>query len=186
MKKRNIILLLILLILLSFSVMKYSVYINKKKIYNEDFWIDFAINHKNYNLHLKEKDFNLKDFKDYINLNNPKFEIDFSKKDNFKKLNFNIKRIKDSIYIYDYGFDNLDKVYVVKNISFLNSLFVKGDLVLYKNIIYPFGNKITYDSIPLPPPAIPDNILDSIKELDSLDRMKFLDNYKDLGSGKLN
>ena len=172
----------ILIVLISFSTYlfyKYNHYMKKQKSYELPF----------FSLPLKEyiQNFNKQP---QIKLN---FET-FLKSDKIasdygiwmKDMNYNIIKLNDTIYIYDFGFDNKDdklkERYFPKGITFLNSFFKKGDVILSKQNVNNIRNKDSNqlkvwgldDSIPPPPRPLPKNLLDSIKNWDDARKDKFI------------
>ncbi len=94
-------------------------------------------------------------FESYIK-NEPKFVQLYEK---FVKLNFGFIYINDSILIYEYGYDHKDDhgllLYSGRNVGFLKSFFIKGDIQFLK---LPKTNLNSLDieaDKPKPPPFPP-------------------------------
>ena len=122
------------------------------------------------NCHFLFVDVHLK-LKDNPQLTKEDFEKEFQSKPSyyeyhmFKKIKYNTFIKNDSLFIYEFGFDGKDdsgsSFYYPLKSSFLQSFFIKGDILLYKNSIYP--KKIRHidtigqrDSLlPQPPPPLP-------------------------------
>lgn len=178
--KIKIILLLLVIVFLVFLKYKWDDYKSKKQIYN-------------YHIGFVFEDIVLKLSQNQIPLTKNNFDIQVKKQPFFSgykglldKLNYSILYKKDSIYIYEFGFDNTDNKlanqYLSKDVSFFKSFFIKGDLLIYKNNKELFSNSKKdvkyFDAImPTPPIPIPQKTLDSISGMDSIKRIEFINNY---------
>lgn len=185
MKRRVIAVTIILVIagIITFLVFKKNSFDEKYKHYDYPYPAIFEELHLNYlaqNSNMKFKSSDFKEFLDSDSLKTTYLGI-------WHRLNYNVVSRNDSIFIYDFGFDDKDdhftSAYFPADISFINSIYVKGDVLLYKNKIVfqkPKRSKIVNflgDSIPPIPIPIPQRVLDSIKDMDSIKRREFIHNY---------
>lgn len=183
MLKSKIIISGILLVIVIFFLFKYNNYSKKLILYQSILSYDIDNAYKEYRFNVDKSNITKDHFEEYFK----------NKTFNVNKLfnqNYNILVDKDSIFIYEFGFDNMNdnftRSYLVKNSSFINSLFLKGDVLIYKNSIILNNLKVrkeiivkTFDTIPPPPILIPQRVLDSLNsiKIDSIDRLNFINNY---------
>jgi len=186
MKKHTYIFVALITLLLIFLKFEYDMYNKKLNLYKSNFWLDLERAHVAFVKNQKKTIFEKKQFEQF--LKSDKITNDYISWLN--EIKYNIIFRGDSIFLYCYGFDNKDDSlksrYLVKNLSFFKAFFIKGDILLYKNLIdidtsldKKNYHRINNNSLkPQPPRPIPKKILDSLKNIDSISRTNFINNYK--------
>lgn len=169
--------------------LSYGSYKKKNALYDDRVSMTYLqIVHYDMIKNTKKNIFTKKEFDNYIKSSD---EIAYDFIDWLDKTEYNISYQYESVIIYDYGFDNDDdnfeKRYKAEDISFLESLFIDGDVILYEG----FADTYLYDReekedtwldkyLPPPPPIpFPKDVLDSINNLDSVGKDYLKKNYKD-------
>ncbi|KAF5417239.1 MAG: hypothetical protein C5S38_02000 [Candidatus Methanophagaceae archaeon] len=134
---KKVIIIVSILVLIFFAVvvfMKYNKYASMKSIYETSGWLrvlsPLNAYYENYNnLPTNSNDFNRFLENEYM---------DYKHVQEFLNIyEYEILYKNDSLYVYSYGFDNIDDkcetCYFPDDYSFIKSIFLKGDIILFKH-----------------------------------------------------
>jgi hypothetical protein len=163
-------------------IFSYNSYIKKQKLYNNRIYIAYLQKvHHDIVKNLGKNKFSKIEFESYVESN---YDYDFIEW--LGNLNYRLDYQYESILIYDFGFDNNDDscriTYKADSISFIKSLFIDGDIILYEGFadFSPYSNKdsLSVNRYPPIPIQFPKKVLDSLNNLDSTGVVNLRKNYK--------
>ncbi len=108
----------------------------KKEVYSTSIWLDFQRVYNNFISDKGSYPKTKKDFEQYIQHSDMFYDFEYY----LDKEKYNFMIADDTIYFYFFGFDNNDdnckKIYNLRDVDFIKSLFIDGDIVFFKQQIY--------------------------------------------------